>query len=248
MQSNVELVSDTKDINMSKTVIIGDVHGRTDWEKIVAKENGFDKFVFIGDYFDNFPPMKQEQIISNFKNILTFKKEYPQEVVLLIGNHDFHYTSFSEETYSGYNKKFAPFISKLIHDALHEGLMQMCYTQNNVVCTHAGITKTWLEDSGIDTSDGLEVAINNAFRTQPQLFRFARHDPTDHSGESKHQSPIWVRPNSLRRDGIEGVLQIVGHTTMPYVQASGDFVFIDAPNSKEYLVIEDDLVTINQWG
>ena len=35
-----------------KTVIIGDIHGRISWEKIVEKENDADRFIFVGDYFD----------------------------------------------------------------------------------------------------------------------------------------------------------------------------------------------------
>ena len=35
-----------------KYILIGDIHGRTQWKKIVEKEKDADKFIFLGDYFD----------------------------------------------------------------------------------------------------------------------------------------------------------------------------------------------------
>ena len=37
-----------------KTIVIGDIHGRTIWKQIVIENPDFDKLVFIGDYFDSF--------------------------------------------------------------------------------------------------------------------------------------------------------------------------------------------------
>ena len=39
---------------MSKTIYIGDIHGRDVWAEIVAKHDDADNIVFIGDYFDSF--------------------------------------------------------------------------------------------------------------------------------------------------------------------------------------------------
>ena len=38
---------------MSKTIYIGDIHGRDVWEEIVEKHDNADHIVFIGDYFDS---------------------------------------------------------------------------------------------------------------------------------------------------------------------------------------------------
>jgi predicted phosphodiesterase len=35
-----------------KIVTLGDTHGRDIWKTIVKIEEDFDKFIFIGDYFD----------------------------------------------------------------------------------------------------------------------------------------------------------------------------------------------------
>ena len=35
-----------------KTIIIGDIHGRSVWKQIVEKEKDAHQIVFLGDYFD----------------------------------------------------------------------------------------------------------------------------------------------------------------------------------------------------
>ena len=72
-----------------KTVVIGDVHGRSLWKLIVNQENP-DRVIFIGDYFDSFN-IKGEEQLNNFLDIIEYKKSSGKEVIMLIGNHDFHY-------------------------------------------------------------------------------------------------------------------------------------------------------------
>ena len=80
-----------------KTVAIGDVHGRSLWKLIVNQENP-DRVIFIGDYFDSFD-IKTEEQINNFLDIIEYKKSSGKEVIMLIGNHDYHY--FPEVGYTG---------------------------------------------------------------------------------------------------------------------------------------------------
>ena len=51
-----------------KTIVIGDIHGRDVWKKIVEHENA-DKVIFIGDYFDSFDIPSSDQI-NNFLDII----------------------------------------------------------------------------------------------------------------------------------------------------------------------------------
>ena len=70
-----------------KIIAIGDLHGRTLWKYIVSKVD-FDVVVFIGDYFDTHENISPVQQIENFKELLDYKKQLPEKVVLLFGNHD----------------------------------------------------------------------------------------------------------------------------------------------------------------
>lgn len=82
---------------MKKAFIVPDVHGRSFWEealKIISDES-FDKIVFIGDYFDPYDDEEElighSRLVETFNQIIKFKKDNPEKVVLLLGNHDIHY-------------------------------------------------------------------------------------------------------------------------------------------------------------
>ncbi len=92
---------------MSKWIAIGDIHGRDTWKPIVNSEiDNVDRIIFVGDYFDSFHIPMQTQI-SNFLDILELKRKYPDRVVLLIGNHDYHYMRSVKQTYSGFNSVYS---------------------------------------------------------------------------------------------------------------------------------------------
>jgi len=86
-----------------RIIALGDTHGRTDWKQIISNEK-FDKVVFMGDYFDTYEDISPEQQKENFKDIIAYKKANMNKVVLLFGNHDFHYLRNINETYSGYQQ------------------------------------------------------------------------------------------------------------------------------------------------
>ena len=69
-----------------KTLVLGDIHGRTIWKDIIKKENP-DKVIFLGDYVTTHEGISSEQQISNLEEILTYKEENSDKVILLRGNH-----------------------------------------------------------------------------------------------------------------------------------------------------------------
>ena len=73
-----------------KLVAIGDIHGSSNWKKVVQKEDLNTTILFVGDYFDSFfiPPADQ---IKNFKEIVKLKLANPESVILIVGNHELHY-------------------------------------------------------------------------------------------------------------------------------------------------------------
>jgi len=83
-----------------KIIVLGDTHGRSKWKEVLRKEPDATKVVFLGDYFDSFDIPFEEQV-ENFTNILALKKEDPDKIVLLLGNHDFQYLPYVTEHYSG---------------------------------------------------------------------------------------------------------------------------------------------------
>lgn len=232
-----------------RIICLGDTHGRNIWKEIVAKEESDDTMIiFIGDYFDSHTKgYSANRQIQNFKDILAYKKARPDNVILLVGNHDFHYIKGIGETYSGYQASYAIDIGEVIHEALAADLLQMCYAYDNgitkYVFTHAGVTKTWVaaNDIVIEPSlDKLAAAINDLFKYKPNKFKFTVGSNYDNYGDDITQTPIWVRPESLNDDMLDGIVCVVGHTYQDELFIGEKVILIDTLGSSlEYLVIKD---------
>lgn len=227
-----------------KIIALGDIHGRSIWKDIVLKEENADKIVFIGDYFDTHTGgYSGNRQIENFKDILEFKRQNPDKVVLLFGNHDFHYIRGIGENYSGYQAGYAIDIGELIHNAIKDGLVQMCFVHDKYVFTHAGITKTWAAANDIDTNN-LEESVNDLFKYKPYCFKFTSGEFYSNTGDDITQTPIWVRPSSLLQDIINDVICVVGHTTQKTIMIYNHIILIDTlGTSEEYLVIENGVAS-----
>jgi len=236
-----------------KIIALGDTHGRNVWKEIVLKEEPFDKIVFIGDYWDSFDIPYEEQA-KNFLDICEYKKDNINKVVLLIGNHDFHYLDCIRDTgesYSGFQGNVSSHIGFLLEE--NKKLFQAAYEYKNFLFTHAGVTQTWLECNNFNVKElTIADAINEIFNYRPEAFRFEGYNPY---GDDITQSPIWVRPKSLMEDAKKfkkQIIQIVGHTGQNCIDEKGKstggrYYFIDTlGSSKEYLIIENDLIIVGK--
>lgn len=232
---------------MERIIAIGDTHGRMFWKNIVSSEK-YDKVIFIGDYFDSHENRQGYDQISNFEDILAFKKSEPEKVKLLFGNHDFHYLSCAQnakEKYSGFQKLHSHDINILLTNALKNDLMQMCYVSGRFLFSHAGVTKTWCENNKIDL-ENIEQSINDLFKYKPLSFRFTPGENYDVYGDEICQTPIWIRPKSLLKDQLPHYIQVVGHTPQDEIVINlrpfCGLILIDALEPfKEYLLIEDGI-------
>jgi len=226
---------------MTKIIAVGDVHGRDFWQKVAKVEHDFDQFIFIGDYFDSFTisPEKQQ---DNFMDICDFKLKKLDKVTLLLGNHDMHYLPQATQSCSGWKKENHLRMKELLGRLVDTDLIKLCHQVDNVIFSHAGISKTWLNKTGIWEEDSNTVVtdyINSKLKTNPELFEFQKEDKTGY-GEHKGQSPIWIRPESLRKDVGKHFVQVVGHTATDRITLVDDsIILIDSPKSKEYLIIEE---------
>jgi len=242
------------DVNKMKIIAIGDIHGRNIWKEIVIKEDA-NMVIFIGDYFDTHnqghSPNNQ---IENFKEIVAYKKTNPNKVILLFGNHDFHYIRNIGETYSGYNAAYAHDIGEQIDLVIKEDLVQMCYLYNKFFFSHAGLTKTWAEiflgNPNIIINEVIVQAINDLFKFTPNVFKFRLGDNLSQTGDDVNQSPIWVRPASLLKNMVDDITCIVGHTTVTRLGLDERYpklILIDClGTSGEYLIIENNLPRIGK--
>ena len=224
-----------------KLVVIGDIHGRDIWKQIIAKEQDADEFVFVGDYFDSFRIKGPDQI-NNFLDIIEFKKQSKVPVILLIGNHDYHYIN-SSETYSGFQHGASSAINFLLYE--NRKHLQMCYQMGDFLFTHAGVSYDWLKINKWEGWESVEEKVNDLWEYTPNAFAFAGRDPY---GDSTISSPIWIRPHSLQkanRDTLrDQFIQVVGHTTQGKIDTEGKstggrYYYIDTlGTSGEYMILE----------
>ena len=233
---------------MVKTVIISDVHGRDMWKHIIAQEQP-DRVVFLGDYFDSFDIPGIDQIY-NFKEIIKYKNSHQSEVILLIGNHDYHY--FPEIGFtgtSGYQAKIAVSINHVINENRQH--LQMAYKMDEFLFTHAGVGEGWLNKHGWN-NEPIDEFVNDMWLFKPFSFEF---DGINGYGDDLGQTPIWIRPKSLMRDAKnlkKDIIQVVGHTAVKRIDKKGGatggrYYFVDVQEtSKEYMIITDGIISFNK--
>ncbi len=229
-----------------KLIALGDLHGRKIW-KTICKEADFDKAVFVGDYFDSHEGIPATQQIEVFCEVIDWKRSQGERVVLLLGNHDYHYLRCTHDRYSGFQPGYYKLIQRLLEDALDESLIQICHTVGQFLFVHAGITKTWFRHAlgreAFDSGSELEQAMWQLFLRQPHQFGFLPGPRRDPYGEEPCQSPLWVRPRSLLSDALEGFVQVVGHTVQPAIRFEETAIFIDAlGTARQYVQILDGKV------
>ena len=130
--------------------IIGDTHGRTAWKDLVISD-GIN--IFVGDYFSPYVKMSFEDQLNNFLEIINYKIEHP-ETILLIGNHDDqHWKNISMKT-----SRFDYYNWKRIQEVFNEfsDFMQVTYNiDNRVLVSHAGVSVAWYVNQLLHTSTNI---------------------------------------------------------------------------------------------
>jgi predicted MPP superfamily phosphohydrolase len=200
-----------------KILSIGDVHGFDTWKKFgdiqhlidVPKSRiyDFDYYVFVGDYVDSFTKTNEE-IKNNLKDIIKFKKNHPDRVILLWGNHDIQYlTSYREHGCSGYR----PEAYFDLHEIFRKNrkLFQLAFQIDNYIWTHAGIHRGWYEYEFPYKSKNIADDLNAAFEENNKSIYnvgFLR------GGRNTVGGPLWADKQEVSHKPIRGYHQIVGHT------------------------------------
>ena len=226
-------------LTKKKIVVLGDIHGNTVWKDIIAKEQP-DQVIFLGDYVSTHENISDEEQVENLKEILRYKDEHP-ETILLRGNHDLQHLGYYWAECSGYFPRVAKEMAHLRDEFLAK--TQWIHVIGNIVFSHAGISKVWLENNFLTLDD-----INMLGPTE--LFGFTSSNPCDRYGDSPEQPPTWIRPMTLMKVMIPDYIQVVGHTPVEHCfnvkdeeEIPNDLWLCDALEQGEYLVIENGVIT-----
>lgn len=196
-------------------IIIPDIHGRDYWKKVNPECH--DKIVFLGDYVDSWD-ISNEDTYNNLEEIINLKKQYPEKVKLLIGNHDLQYifpmgdrrvacTGFRSEAYYD------------LHDLFHNNILlfKVAYQYKNYLFSHAGLSKGWYNYSALPQI--IEIGCENLpIDTQlTKLYLFQKSSifdvGWDRGGSARYGGGIfWADKRETFKKPLEGYHQVVGHS------------------------------------
>jgi hypothetical protein len=229
---------------------------------MIVHQEKADRVIFVGDYFDSFDIPALDQMY-NFNEIISYKNSGQSEVILLIGNHDYHYyPEVGHQGISGYQYGAATAINKIIMDnRVH---LQMSYKMGDFLFSHAGVSSVFMDKAFGTTGwtvDTMADDLNELFTYQPLKFNFGTYCDADRIldpyGDNVQQSPIWIRPRSLMSANYDTlrkkVIQVFGHTQIKKIDTKGGatggrYYDIDClDTSGEYMIINDGEISFNTW-
>lgn len=237
--------------NMDKIIVIPDVHGRSFWRDAVKGHEDW-RIIFLGDYFDpyGFEGLSNGDAYRELLAILDFKKKHPDNVTLLLGNHDMGYLDRKIcRVRMDYRHEMSNRQLLLDNLDLFDIVTVEKGAEKSFLFSHAGVRKAW-----VSANQGLlgEAA------SRPELLNDMLHDSqrreallealSDVSylrgGYDYAGSPIWCDVMEFARYGdfLPGYVQMFGHTLHeggPYLirGAQGTGYCLDC---REAFVLEED--------
>ncbi len=237
-----------------KILIIPDVHGRQFWKQPIEKYiNDVDKIVFLGDYCDPYldEPITYtwKECINGLQEIIELKKNFPDKIILLLGNHDEHYRN-KEYMRLAKSTRYSSSNAYKMHELLtghNENLFKLCYITNiadkKVIFSHAGISKHWLNKCGFENDDNLEKNINSLEYSHDGIAKLSIIGRERTWLGDKTGSILWCDIREFVSDESIGddTYQIFGHTRLKedgYILTKDNFSCID---SKTAFILDDDL-------
>ena len=209
-------------------IIIPDIHGRVFWKKPVEGNLGKEHIIFLGDYVDpyEYEGFTPSEALRSFETIVEIKRSHPEDVTLLLGNHDLHYVD-GNIMGARYDFLRGASLKRLILN--DDSMFQMAYETTaggkKILFTHAGVLWGWVEMHAdlFDTNKPDEVGnILNALwskaKTRPFLTMALADVSKERWGNSAYGSPIWSDVADIGDSTYElpGIYQIFGHSQQEF--------------------------------
>lgn len=230
-----------------KILVLGDIHGRTIWKDIVEKENP-DLTIFLGDYVTTHDFVTPEQQINNLVDIIDYKCNNWNKVIMLRGNHDTQCLGYSWAECYPDEPEVQEFMSETHFKEQFLHCTQWVYETDKFVFAHAGISDVWMKNIKCETTDDINKLPPSA------KFGFWPRRMSDYSGTSETQPCTWIRPETLIYHFWGTKPQIVGHSTKLLLQSfhsinendeiGPDLWICDTLGAGYYMTIVDDEIIV----
>lgn len=206
-------------------IIIPDIHGRDFWEKPVKENLKKEHIVFLGDYLDpyGYEGIAPWEVFPRFENIIALKKENPDDVTLLLGNHDLHYVH--EDLLGGrfdYENCYRNKQAIMDNSNLFQLTYETTVAGRKYLFTHAGVHMGWIEKNrqylGKTEPEQVGRKLNDYWWNRgywPRLFTILADIPYSRWGPCRYGSPVWAGIEDWADDEsyeIPDIYQIFGHS------------------------------------
>lgn len=177
-------------------LIIPDLHGRTFWKKAVDENiDKVERVIILGDYLDpySWEGITRKEAITNFNEVIAFKSEHKDRVILLLGNHDIPYIDKKNfYTRSRYDSSNAHHINGMFRS--HRSLFQLAHEEyingKRYLFTHAGLIPQWYEKHK-DLIGELTVDNLNKLYDTPRGIRALCEVSRYRGGWDRYGSIVW---------------------------------------------------------
>jgi predicted MPP superfamily phosphohydrolase len=229
-----------------RVLTIPDLHGKTVWKDAVVDPqfSEAEKIVFIGDYVDSYD-LSDKFIYANFLEIIEFRKQNPDKVVLLLGNHDIQYLFYPNYRCSGFRAGMQHQLSDLFQENI--SLFKVAFQLKNHLWTHAGVSNGWLEENRAMLLDYGLKDMNYAEAFNEMLVspdRDILHQVGELRGGSHEYGGItWADLQETITNPISGAHQFVGHTPVhvpfrkDFPELSSSITYLDCLRSMQKFII-----------
>ena len=202
-----------------KILINPDIHGRIFWKYSIEHKDEFNKIIFLGDYLDAYSPDLLVNEKDNFKEIIQFKKDNLDKVILLLGNHDCHYINSKILHSSRYNLFKANIYHKLFNDNLD--LFQLIYIYDKYLFSHAGVYEEWLKMCDLNLDDLINYDLDK-LASYLNVLDYYR------GGYGNVGSCIWADIRDSETEKLlKGYYHIFGHTQLKFKVSTSEFSCLD---------------------
>ena len=212
-------------------IIVPDVHGRPFWKEALPYV-GKVHIIFLGDFLDPYYYDKilwgvtPESAYRCLQEIIALKEEHPEDVTLLLGNHDCQYLYGPDVCFCRCDEGNFRDITRTFRE--HKDLFRIASETEaggrRFMFSHAGISPGWSEQNFNDlTSDDVVAYLNDMNREalrvpNPGKTAFARalaQCDRERSGNFEHGSVVWADAEVQNLDWQFGdVIHVVGHTVV----------------------------------
>lgn len=202
-----------------KILIIPDVHLKPeifDRCNAIMQNSECKRAVCVGDIADDWGCQNDTGLYKKtFQKAVEFAKLYP-ETLWCYGNHDLAYL-WKIGNHPGFSFVAQDIVRKYLNKLDNTGNLAMMHRIDNVVFSHAGLTREFVDSYLKEYCDNIDAMI----KAVNEMNKEKLWDDT---------SPIWARPQQYYHDGdvvpVE-FLNVVGHTPMRHITLQGNLLTVD---------------------